>query len=93
MDDLAFDWDKANVDHIARHRVSRREVEQLFANKAVDIDFDMVNGEERWTSIGHTNQLRILVVVWTMREESIRPVTVFDAATELAKEYLTIRGQ
>ena len=59
MGDLAFDWDKANVGHIARHRVSIREVEQLFANKAVDIDFDVVNGEERWTSIGHTKRLRI----------------------------------
>jgi uncharacterized protein len=57
MDDLAFDWDNANVDHIARHRISPREIEQVFANKAVDIDFDMVNGEERWTSIGHTSQL------------------------------------
>ena len=91
MDDLAFDWDKANMDHIARHRVSFREVEQLFANKAVDIDFDVVNGEERWTSIGHTRQFRILVVVWTMREESIRPVTAFEAGKELAK-YLTNRG-
>jgi uncharacterized DUF497 family protein len=53
----------------------------------------MVNGEERWTSIGHTNKLRILVVVWTMREESIRPVTAFEADKEPAKEYLTIRGR
>ena len=81
------------MDHIARHRVSPREVEQLFANKAVDINFDMVNGEERWTSIGHTRELRILVVVWTMREDSIRPVTAFEADKQLAKEYLTIRGQ
>jgi uncharacterized protein len=92
MDDLAFDWDNANVDHIARHRISPREIEQVFANKAIDIDFDMVNGEERWTSIGHTGQLRILVVVWTMREEFIRPVTAFDADKEVSKEYLTIRG-
>jgi len=62
------------------------------ANKAVDIDFDVVNGEERWTSIGHTEQLRILVVVWTMREESIRPVTAFEADKRLAKEYLAKIG-
>ena len=93
MDDLAFDWDKSNMGHIARHRVTFHEVEQVFANKAVDIDFDVVNGEQRWTSIGHTSQLRILVVVWTMREESIRPVTAFEADPQRAKEYLTIRGQ
>jgi uncharacterized DUF497 family protein len=91
MDDLVFDWDKANMGHIARHRVLPHEVEQLFANKAVDIDFDVVNGEERWTSIGHTRQLRILVVVWTMRDESIRPVTAFEAGKGLAKQYLTNR--
>ena len=59
-DDLAFDWDNANIDHIACHHVTPQEVEQLFTNKAVDIDFDVVNGEQRWTSIGHTEQLRIL---------------------------------
>ena len=63
MDDLSFDWDDANVDHIAHHRVSSQEVEQVFANETADIDFEVVNGEERWTSVGHTSQLRILVVV------------------------------
>ena len=47
MDDLAFDWDKANMGHIARHRVSLHEVEQLFANKAVDIDFDVARNVGR----------------------------------------------
>jgi hypothetical protein len=53
---------------------------------------EAVNGEERWTPVGHTSQLRILVVVWTMREESIRPITAFEAGKQLAKEYLTTRG-
>jgi uncharacterized protein len=91
-DDLLFDWDKANLDHIARHHIAPREVEQVFANEAVDIDFDVVNGEERWTSVGHTEALRILLVVWTMREEYIRPVTAFAAGKVLVKNYLTMRG-
>jgi len=66
-DDLLLDWDDANTSHLARHHVMPQEIEQVFSNDAVDIDFDVVDGEERWTSIGHTGQLRVLVVVWTMR--------------------------
>jgi hypothetical protein len=52
MADFAFDWDDANVDHIARHGVTPLEIEQVFANQAVDIDFDVVDGEDRWTRLG-----------------------------------------
>jgi uncharacterized DUF497 family protein len=51
-----------------------------------------LNGEERYTGAGHTNRLRVLVLVWTMRGEAIRPVTAFDASDRLAKRYLVERG-
>jgi uncharacterized DUF497 family protein len=34
--DLVFDWDKANLAHIARHNVTPEEVEQVFANGPMD---------------------------------------------------------
>jgi uncharacterized DUF497 family protein len=91
-DDPSFEWDNANREHISRHNVSPQEIAELFWNEAMDLNYELQNGEERWTSVGHTNQLRILVVVWTMRAESIRPVTAFEAGKRLTNEYIKRKG-
>ena len=35
-DDPKFDWDEANLGHIARHKLASREVEEAFANDLID---------------------------------------------------------
>jgi hypothetical protein len=92
VDELAFDWDDANIGHIARHSVTPEDVEQLFANDPMDLAAEVVGGEDRYTSAGHTNRLRVLVVVWAMRRDAIRPITAYDASERLAKRYLMERG-
>ena len=72
--------------------VTPAEVEQAYANDPMDVEFRIVGGEERYTIIGHTNRLRVLVVALTLREGAIRPVTAFDASRSMAKRYLTSRG-
>ena len=69
--DLVLDWDEANIAHIGRHGVTTGDAADVFANGATDLRYEVVAGEERWTSIGHTGRLRILVVVWPMRGEAI----------------------
>jgi uncharacterized DUF497 family protein len=91
-DVLAYDWDAANVSHIARHSVTPEEVEQCFSNDPMDVGGDVVEGEERYTGVGHTNVLRVLVLVWAMRGDALRPITAFDASERLAKRYLAERG-
>jgi uncharacterized DUF497 family protein len=91
-DELVFDWDAANVSHIARHSVTPEEVEQCFANDPMDVGADVVDAEERYTGVGHTNGIRVLVLVWTMRGDALRPITAFDASEGLAKRYLAERG-
>ena len=91
-DELVFDWDKANAAHIARHNVTPEEVEQVFANGPMDLDAQVVDGEERYAGVGHTNRLRVLVLAWTMRGEATRPVTAFDASKRLAQRYRAERG-
>ena len=90
--ELIFDWDDANIGHIARHDVTMLEVEQLFANDPSDLAAEAVDWEERYTGVGHTDRFRVLVVVWTMRAEAVRPITSFDASERLAKRYLIERG-
>lgn len=91
-DDLSFDWDEANIEHIARHKVAPIEVEQLFTNGPVDIDFEVVNGEDRWTSIGCTSALQFLIVVWTMRRGAVRVITARIAPKRVRDGYLKAKG-
>ncbi len=78
--------------HIARQKVTPHEVEQLFANTTLDPSVELINGEQRYASIGHTNALKVLVMVWTMRAGMIRPVTAFPASRELVRRYWGKRG-
>ena len=91
-DELVFDWDEANVAHVARHNVTPEEVEQVFANDPMDLGANVVDGEERFTGVGHTTRLRVLVLVWTMRGDAIRPITAFEASERLAARYLAEKG-
>jgi uncharacterized protein len=91
-DELVFDWDEANVVHVARHNITPEEVEQVFANDPMDLGAEVVDGEQRYTGVGHTNRLRVLVLVWTMRGDATRAITAFDASERLTKRYLAERG-
>jgi uncharacterized DUF497 family protein len=62
---------------------------EAFTIEAIDVRYGVVDGEERWTSVGHTNEMRISVIARTMRGEAIRPVTAFEAGKQLAPDYLT----
>ena len=89
---LSFDWDEASVGHVARHNVTPEEVEQVFSYDPMDLGADVVDGEERYTGVGHTKRLRVLVLVWTIRGDTTRPITAFDASERLATRYLAERG-
>ena len=90
--ELVFDWDASNRDHIARHQVASEEAEQVIENGPLDIDAETVEGEERITSIGRTNQGRFLVVVTTLLGTRIRVVTAFPAPKGLIDLYFTHKG-
>jgi uncharacterized DUF497 family protein len=81
-DVVVFDWDEANAAHIARHKVTSDEVEQMVANDPMDLEAQVTDGQERYTGVGHTNRLRVLVLVWTMRGRAIRPITALTQATD-----------
>lgn len=82
-----FDWDSANTHHIAKHEISPAEAEQVVLNEPIDLRFELRHGEERIAQIGETEAGRILIVITTMREESIRVVTAFPAKERLRKFY------
>jgi len=89
---IEFDWDAANLSHIAEHGVTPEEAAQVLDNDPVDLDYHVVESEERWVTVGVTNRGRFLVVVWTIRGSAIRVVTAFDADRRYQRVYLESKG-
>jgi uncharacterized DUF497 family protein len=91
--DVSFDWDDENISHLARHRIKPLEVEELFCNDPAFRGHEVVDGEDRWTTVGATGSLRVLFVVFTVRDERIRPITGWDADRRSKQEYFSERGR
>ncbi len=87
-----FDWDEANVRHIARHGVTPEEAEQVLNNAPSDPVFQMYKDEERYFQYGVTDAYRVLVVVTTWRGDLIRIVTAYPAPPAIRQRYLRERG-
>jgi uncharacterized DUF497 family protein len=87
-----FEWDDANLRHIADHDVSVTEIEEVILNNPLDLEFESMSGEERVRQIGETNAGRLLVVVSTWRGDAIRVVTSCPASKLLRTLYLTQKG-
>jgi hypothetical protein len=90
--EIEFDWDEANVGHLARHRVMPEEAEQVILNDPVDLGMEIVEGEERHVSLGATERGRILLVVTTWRQDRVRVVTAFEPIRRLIELYFQERG-
>lgn len=63
MNDELFDWDDANILHLAEHDVVPEEAEEVILGDPLDIGLEVVDGEERSSHVGETNEGRILWVV------------------------------
>jgi uncharacterized DUF497 family protein len=72
---MQFDWNDANVSHIAIHGVSPEEAEQVIENEAFDAGALLRNGEMRTVHLGETDAGRVLIVVVTERDGMYRVVT------------------
>jgi uncharacterized DUF497 family protein len=87
-DGIEFDWDEGNRKHLATHDVTPAEFEQSMNNDPLDLDYDVINGEGRYRSVGVTNGGRFLLVVWAVRKGKIRAVTAFPASVSNKESFL-----
>lgn len=83
---MQFDWNEANIAHIARHQVTPNEAEQVVANDPLDLEIQLREREERIVHLGETDAGRVLFVVVTVRGEKIRVVTAHPA-NKKAREF------
>jgi len=88
MDSSLFGWDSENIGHIAPHNVAPEEAEQVILGEPLDVGFDVVNGEERWSYLGETSEGRILWVAMTLRDKRMRTVTAFEPEKQWKIFYL-----
>jgi uncharacterized DUF497 family protein len=86
-----FDWDEGNTKHLAAHGVASAEFEQVMNNDPLDLDYELIDDEERFRSVGLTNGGRFLLVAWTLRGGKIRAVTAFPASVSNKRDFRDTR--
>jgi uncharacterized DUF497 family protein len=64
------------------------EFEQVVNNDPVDLDYEMIDNEERYRAVGLTRGGRLLSVVFTVRNGRLRAVTAFPASAADTKAFL-----
>ena len=85
---IEFDWDDENKKHLDAHKVAPAEVEQVLNHDPIYLDFDLIDNEERYRSVGLTNGGRLLSVAWTIRNGKVRAITAFPASVSDRKAFL-----
>ena len=85
---LLFDWDSANVAHIARHGIEPEEVEEALLDPGrIGASAYTLGDERRSAYIAATDEERILVIVVTRRRLRIRLITARDATDRERRRY------
>jgi uncharacterized DUF497 family protein len=84
---MYFDWDAANIAHIAEHNVTPQEAEEAATYKPVALYMAFRNGEERFVQIGETYAGRVLLIVTTPRDDKTRVVTAHDVDLSKRRSY------
>ena len=87
-DDVEFDWDEQNENHLAKHGITRSDAEDVLSGNHILLEFQMEENEQRWVAVGATRSGRILNIVFTVRGETIRTITGWVADKETADLYL-----
>lgn len=84
-----FDWDEANVSHIAKHNVTQKEAEQIFFDTSHKVTFDPKHSkdEKRYVIYGKTNTSRQLTVVFTDRKAKVRIISARDMSRKERRIY------
>ena len=88
-DCTGFEWDKHNAEKIwNKHHVTPSECEQIFFNLPIIADDEKHSKKEkRYYALGHTDIHRLLFVVFTIREDSIRIISARNMSRKERKVY------
>ena len=86
--EIEFEWDDGNITHLAAHQVTPTEFEQVMNNDPLELDYELIDNEERYRAVGLTGGGRLLSVVFMVRNGRVRGITAFPASTLDKKAFL-----
>ena len=77
---IGFDWNEANIKHIAEHDVTPEEAEEVFSDEDNVLDEDIEHSivEKRFLIIGKTEKARLLYQIFTKWGDKIRVISSRD---------------
>ena len=84
---MEFDWDDANLQHIARHGIAPEDAEDAILIEPLETDLQEFGGEHRVLCFGRTRSGRLLTVLYTQRRGKIRVVTAYAMTTRQQRMY------
>jgi uncharacterized DUF497 family protein len=90
MDLDGFDWNEANKNkNWIKHKVKTNECEEVFFDNSKVIYKDILHSgkESRFILIGKTKKLRMLFVVFTIRNKKVRIISARDTDKEERRLY------
>src|SRR3989344_4028163 len=85
-----FDWDKGNKDKsYTKHDITPKEAEEIFLDDNVLLIEDIKHSqkEERFIAIGKNTQNTILFAAFTLRDRTIRIISVRPANIKERRHY------
>ena len=84
-----FEWDNGNLEHIKKHRVDYRECEESFLNKPLIVNEDETHSqtESRFRVYGQTNKKRLIMIIFTIRNNKLRVISIRDQNKKERREY------
>jgi uncharacterized DUF497 family protein len=88
-----FDWNEANIAHIAEHDVTPAEAEEAVTYKQIFLNYALRSGEDRFMLIGETRSGRVLIVIVTPRNALTRVVTAYPAKPPHRAFYIAERDK
>ena len=85
---MEFDWDSANINHVARHGINPEEAEEAILIESLEADVQTHEIEQRVLCFGRTKSGRLLTVLFTERRSKIRVVTAYEMTKEQQRMYI-----
>lgn len=89
-DNLKFEWNKGNKNkNFFSHQVTDEECEEVFFDYHKKIARDVIHSqkEKRYILVGQTKKSRLLLVVFTIRNDKIRVISARDLNKKERKLY------
>lgn len=91
---LEFEWNKGNIEkNLKKHNVTNKEAEEVFKSEETFIFKDESHSqkEDRYGIFGKTANGRLLSVVFTLRKDKVRIITVRDMSRKERKAHEKIK--